>query len=385
MGLGLFGKKQEPDFPYQDLVEGAHDVIIAVHAASGFVLYANPSLEKLTGYSPSEVVGKPFSALCEPAQVLSSAELIADAWEKGGLVSTELNLLHKDQTTRLPVEISTRVTRIGTQPGIILYVRDIRERLQLTRLVAEKNEQLLESIRYARYLQLGALPPADSLFKISSEHFLLYLPRDIVSGDFYWIAETSTDYLIAVGDCTGHGVPGAMMVMLCLASLNEASLQLPSPSPGALLTALHQRISQTFFRESIRDGADIVLVAISKDHKQLRWAAAHRPLWIWQGGQLLEYKGERFSIGGFTPPEHTFSEQTLALMQGQRLYLTTDGFGDQFSEDKKKFTTGRLKRLLSETTALPIRQQGHALHEAFLQWKGQAEQMDDVLILGLAF
>lgn len=384
MALGLFGRKKEVEaIPYQDLVEGANDGILAIHAASGFILYANPAIEKLTGYHPEELRGRSFADLCEPKQVLKSAELIADAWERGGLVSMELDLLHKDQKTRLPVEISTRVTQVGSHPAIILYVRDIRERLQLTRLIAEKNEQLLESLRYARHLQLGAIPLETEISRITSDYFLIYLPKDIVSGDFYWLAETQTEYFFALGDCTGHGVPGAMMVMLSIASLNEALTG--DPSPASILTAYHQKIIQTFSSEKVRDGADIVLLGISKDRRRLRWAAAHRPLWLIREGQLVEYKGERASIGGYTPPDYVFAEKSLSLEPGLRLYLSTDGFGDQFSSTQKKFTTGRLKKLLLETASLPIQKQGEAIREAFLTWKGEAEQTDDVLVAGLGF
>lgn len=386
MGLidGLLGRRPTEEVPYADLVEGANDPILAVHAAQGTVLYANPALTGLLGYSREEVMGRSFAELCMPNQVLRSAELIADAWERGGAVSTELALRHKTEKDPIPVEISTRVTQVGKTPAIVLYIRDVRERLRLTRLIEEKNQQLLDSISYARQLQVGVLPSAAMLKTFFPESFILYLPRDIVSGDFYWMAETPRSYLVVVGDCTGHGVPGAMMVMLMVSFLNQAMSTLRDPTPGRLLNFLHQQVCQIFGKENIPDGADMIILEVFKAESALRWASANRPLWWLSASGFQEAKGERASIGGYTPPDYTFSDKSLSLESDMRLYLFSDGYGDQFGgPDGKKISTGRLKRLLQETAHLPLPEQGNALHRFFLEWKGVYEQIDDVLVVGL--
>ncbi len=386
MGLidGLLGRKPTEEVPYADLVEGANDPILAVHAAQGTVLYANTALTELLGYSREEVVGRSFAELCMPNQVLRSAELIADAWERGGAVSTELALRHKIEKDPIPVEISTRVTQVGKAPAIVLYIRDVRERLRLTRMIEEKNQQLLDSISYARRLQLGALPPAATLKTFFPESFLLYLPRDIVSGDFYWMTETPRSYLVAVGDCTGHGVPGAMMVMLMVSFLNQALSTLREPTPARLLTFLHQQVCQTFSTEKIRDGADMIILEVLKAEPALRWAGANRPLWWLSAASFQEAKGERASIGGYTPPDYAFSDQQLPLEPDMRLYLFSDGYGDQFGGPAgKKISTGRFKRLLQETAHFSLPEQSDALQRFFLEWKGDHEQIDDVLVVGL--
>ncbi len=388
MGLmdGLFGRKSIEAVPYADLVEGANDVILAVHAAQGTVLYANQALVGLLGYEREEVIGRSFADLCEASQVLRSAELIADAWEKGGAVSTELTLRHKTQKDPIPVEISTRVTQVGKAPAIILYIRDIRERLRLTRMIAEKNQQLLDSISYARRLQLGALPPAAAFKKHFPESFLLYLPRDIVSGDFYWVSETSRSYLVAVGDCTGHGVPGAMMVMLMLAFLNQALTDLEDPSPARLLTFLHRQVCQIFDTEKIRDGADMIILEVFKSEPVIRWASANRPLWWMIREEFGEEKGERTSIGGYTEPDYVFSDRQLIIQENIRLYVFSDGYADQFGgPDYKKLSTGRFKRLIQSIAQEPLSQQGEALHRFFMEWKGDGEQIDDVLVVGISW
>ncbi len=381
---GLLGRKPAEEVPYADLVEGANDPILAVHAAQGTVLYANTALTELLGYGREEVVGRSFAELCMPNQVLRSAELVADAWERGGAVSTELALRHKTEKDPIPVEISTRVTQVGKAPAIVLYIRDVRERLRLMRMIEEKNQQLLDSISYARRLQLGALPPAATLKTFFPESFILYLPRDIVSGDFYWMTETPRSYLVAVGDCTGHGVPGAMMVMLMVSFLNQALSILRDPTPARLLTFLHQQVCQIFGTEKIRDGADMIILEVLKAEPTLRWSSANRPLWWLSPATFQEAKGERASIGGYTPPDYAFSDQPLPLEPDMRLYLFSDGYGDQFGGPAgKKISTGRFKRLLQETAHLPLPEQSDALHRFFLDWKGEHEQIDDVLVVGL--
>jgi len=351
-----------------------------VHASTGEVLYVNPSIERLLGYAPEVLIGRPFPELCAPEAVLRSAELIADAWEKGGAVSTEL-VLKSQGGEKIPVEVSTRVTEVAKKPAIILYVRDIRERLRLQRIIEEKNKQLLESIEYARRLQLGALPPREELQKLFPASFWLYLPRDIVSGDFYWVGQREGIRYLAVGDCTGHGVPGAMMVMLSLAFLNQA-LSLYT-TPGEMLTFMHRNLCAVFDVQKVRDGAELILLAFPPQGP-LIWASANRPLWFVEQGQLHEKKGERASLGGSTDPSYRWENQTLSLSGSGRLFLSTDGYPDQFGGPQgKKLTTREFKRLLEESAALSLAQQEDFLRRFFQSWRGELEQVDDVLVVGI--
>lgn len=364
--------------PFADLVEGAADAILAVHASTGLILYANPAVERLLGFAPAEVQAQPFPSLCAPEAVARSAELIADAWEKGGAVSTELKLRSRSGE-KIPVEVGTRVAAVGKQPAIILYIRDIRERLRLQRIIEEKNQQLIESIQYARRLQLAALPPLEAVRHTFPNSFLLYMPRDIVSGDFYWVAEKAGVKYLAIGDCTGHGVPGAMMVMLSLAFLNQALQDLQQPTPAQLLTALHQSYCTTFAGEKVLDGSDVILLA--QQGSVLTWASANRPLWYFCAGEFCEVKGERAALGAATEADYRWSDKVLPIDKPTRIFLTTDGYGDQFGGPQgKKLTAGRFKRLLADTTSLPLPEQAQKLRAFFTEWKGDQEQVDDVLV-----
>lgn len=378
----LFARRRSA-IPFPELVEGANDVILAVHAATGVILYANPALERLLGWEASAVQGLDFPRLCAPESVARSAELIADAWEKGGAVSTEL-VLRTAAGENIPVEVSTRVVEVEKQPAIILYVRDIRERLRLLRIIEEKNQQLIESIQYARRLQVAALPSLAQVQAVFPQSFVLYLPRDIVSGDFYWVAQKEGKRFLAVGDCTGHGVPGAMMVMLSLAFLNQALYDVAEPTPGRLLTYLHQGLCGVFTTEGIRDGADVII--IMQEQESLTWASANRPLW-WFAPEdgFQELKGERAPLGGSTQKGYVWEDRTFPRQVGIRLFLSTDGYADQFGgPERRKLTTGRFKRLLAETAHRPLAEQEKALRTFFQDWRGEVEQVDDVLVVGVA-
>jgi len=282
---------------------------------------------------------------------------------------------------KVPVEVSTRVTEVAKKPAIILYVRDIRERLRLQRIIEEKNKQLVESIEYARRLQLGALPTREELQNLFPASFWLYLPRDIVSGDFYWVGQREGTRYLAIGDCTGHGVPGAMMVMLSLAFLNQA-LNFYT-TPAEILTFMHRNFCAVFDVEKVRDGAELILLAFPPQGP-LMWASANRPLWYVEQGQFYEKKGERAPLGGSTDIGYTWQNQTLSLSAPARLFLSTDGYADQFGGPKsKKLTTREFKRILEESAALPLDQQEDFLRRFFSSWRGELEQVDDVLVVGV--
>ncbi|GIV23270.1 MAG: hypothetical protein KatS3mg025_0929 [Bacteroidia bacterium] len=326
--------------------------------------------------------GLDFPRLCATESVARSAELIADAWEKGGAVSTEL-VLRTAAGEKIPVEVSTRVVEVEKQPAIILYVRDIRERLRLLRIIEEKNQQLIESIQYARRLQVAALPSLVQMQALFPHSFLLYLPRDIVSGDFYWIAQKGSKRFLAVGDCTGHGVPGAMMVMLSLAFLNQALYDVAEPTPGRLLTYLHQGLCSVFTTEGIRDGADVIM--LMQEGESLTWTSANRPLWWFAREEgFQELKGDRAPLGGSTDKDYVWSDRDIPLQSTARLFLATDGYADQFGgPERRKLTTGRFKRLLAETALLPLAEQEKALRTFFHSWQGEMEQIDDILVVGV--
>lgn len=252
-------------------------------------------------------------------------------------------------------------------------------------LLNEQNLEIFQSISYAQRIQDALLPSSEKISSIFAKNSLLYLPKDIISGDFYWTFETKTHKYIAVADCTGHGVPGAMMNMICHNALNRSILEFQSTMPGEILTKTRDIIVAELSRkdENVNDGMDISLVAIDLTSQQLFWSGAHNDLWIIRkpSKTIDTIKALNQPIGkhiGYT----NFETHEFFVESGDRLVLLTDGFGDQFGGPKnKKFKDSNLKKLLLENQAKSILENNQILEKTFFDWKKDEAQIDDVCIL----
>jgi serine phosphatase RsbU (regulator of sigma subunit) len=213
-----------------------------------------------------------------------------------------------------------------------------------------------------------------------------------VSGDFYWMSPISnSEVLFAIGDCTGHGVPGAFVSSVCISKLNEAVAK--TKSPGRILEDVNREIKINFGQtgnENIRDGMDIVICHFNIETRKLKYAGANRPLWILKNGNnqpenaFVEIKPDKISIGGFTEGSQQFAEHEIQTETGDTLYLFTDGFADQFGgENGKKMTTKRFREWIVNNNPLPIREMGDKLQTSYHDWKGKHEQIDDVTVLAI--
>ncbi|MCD4770628.1 MAG: SpoIIE family protein phosphatase [Bacteroidales bacterium] len=256
--------------------------------------------------------------------------------------------------------------------------------------ILQQKEEITSSITYARRIQ-EAILPEEQLFKKSfSDYFLLYKPRDIVSGDFYWIADSKEIMYFAVADCTGHGVPGAIMSMLGISLLNEISgegtLNLHA---GEVLDLLREKIvSSLHYKgrdQQATDGLDIALCKFNKKNKTLEFSGAFNPLYLFRGGKMTEYKADRMPIGYFEDSRE-FSNQIIKIKKGDSLYIFSDGYYDQFGgPSDKRFTTKKFKNTLAGIVNMPMKKQGQLLDERFVEWKGDSEQIDDIIILRVRF
>jgi serine phosphatase RsbU (regulator of sigma subunit) len=254
----------------------------------------------------------------------------------------------------------------------------------------DKQREITESIRYARYIQQTLLPEDSMLTGVLKEHFILYLPKDIVSGDFYWLKQLKNDsVLVAAADCTGHGVPGAFMSLLAKENLDKSAVN--SDEPGNILSALNRSVKQALRQDNeiqsgvaLRDGLDIALVRLNG--RQLAYAGANRPLWIYRAGtkQFEEVKPTKSAIGGMTRDDQHYAESDILLEKGDMIYLFTDGFADQFGgERKKKLTTKKFREQLGSIVHKSPEQQKELLTTFFNQWKKDEAQVDDVLVIGI--
>jgi len=252
-------------------------------------------------------------------------------------------------------------------------------------LVEEKNKEVLDSIIYAKRLQDAILPPLSIISKYLPESFVLYKPKDIVAGDFYWMERAGDTILIAACDCTGHGVPGAMVSVVCSNALNRAVKEFRITETGKILDKVRELVLETFEQSEseVKDGMDISLVAISYQPLAISWSGAYNSLWYIRNGELREVAADKQPIGKNDKPT-SFNTHNLNLQKGDTLYLFTDGYADQFGGDKgKKFKYKPFQEKLLAISNKPMAEQKQELETTFENWKGDLEQVDDVLIIGI--
>ncbi|MBK7817003.1 MAG: SpoIIE family protein phosphatase [Sphingobacteriaceae bacterium] len=259
-----------------------------------------------------------------------------------------------------------------------------KELIKQKHLVTEKNKEITDSITYAKRIQQSLLPPLDLLEILLPQHFLVYMPKDIVSGDFFWAKKLNAhEIFLAVADCTGHGVPGAMMSALSIQNLNELSTQTRSASE--LLSLLNINLKNTLNQDQegfSKDGLDICLCKINTKERKISYSGANRSLQIFnEKGLKVEVKATKTGIAGHTLDSQKYAEHEVTLEDNDMVVMSTDGFADQFGgPENKKITTKRFKEWMSEIVS--INDKKTELEQRFKTWKGSKDQIDDVCVLG---
>jgi serine phosphatase RsbU (regulator of sigma subunit) len=267
-----------------------------------------------------------------------------------------------------------------------------KDNLLLVRQYMEEQKrqgEVDDSIRYAKHLQNALLPAENELQEMAGDAFVFSQPRDTLNGDFAWYTRSGNKIVLAVADCTGHGIPGALMSVLGLSLLNQVVLEERNYEPSHILRRVDDRMRTTFQRtEETRhsyDGMDIALCTIDLQQQKILFSGAMRPFWLMHKGQLLEFSGSRYPINGLRlEKDRVFKSTEVEFAPGDFIYLFTDGFTDQFGgKEDKKMTRARLRQLVEMIHENPARQQKEQLQEFFLLWKGHRPQTDDATMIGL--
>ena len=251
------------------------------------------------------------------------------------------------------------------------------------------NNELTASLRYAEIIQKGALPKDRHFKRLFEDYFVMYVPQSFVSGDFYWIGEVDDKVLFAVGDCTGHGVPGAMLTMLGQSFLNHIILGKGYTDTSKILVEFDKKFIETFRKEHTdkysNDWIDIALCCYDKIKGTLMFSSAKRKIMIMNNENMLMYKGSNYPIGGWQmEAKRTFDAVTIKADAGDMVFLGSDGFQDQVGGDfSKKYGSKQLHNLLAEISYLPCEKQLMILKRTFLQWKRDEHQLDDVCLMGV--
>jgi serine phosphatase RsbU (regulator of sigma subunit) len=255
-------------------------------------------------------------------------------------------------------------------------------------LIAYQKKHITDSIHYAKRIQTALLPSLE-LFSDEIEHFVLYKPRDIVSGDFYWVAKIDGKQVVIAADCTGHGVPGAFMSMLGVSLLNEIILNKKIIQPDQVLNILREYVinslKQSVQTSGVKDGLDMCICLIDFKNNKMQFAGANNPLWIISGGQLNEIKGDKMPVAihdNMLP----FTNHIVDLKKGDTFYIFSDGYADQFGgPQQKKILNKNFKMLLQNFQDLPMLEQGARIDEFFEGWRKELEQIDDVCVIGIRY
>lgn len=256
------------------------------------------------------------------------------------------------------------------------------------KLISQKNKDILDSINYARRIQTAILAPKEEVFEVFTNAFILYKPKDIVSGDFYYFSKIEHKAIIAAVDCTGHGVPGALMSMIGNDLLNHITRERKIDKPSEILDLLHKGVTNILKQDGkhseTKDGMDIALLSFDFLNNKLEYAGAYRPLYIVRNKNILEYKADKFPIGNMQQEHGVFKNHVIDFLPGDMCYVFTDGYADQFGGDNgKKFMMKRFHNLLIQVSEKEVIEQEDILYKTIEKWKNDNEQVDDILVIGI--
>ena len=318
------------------------------------------------------------------------------------LVENVDRITNGDLRERAEVSGNNEITRLSEKFNMMIaqlesYYYELEEKVKERTLKIEKQKEeieeqkkhIMDSIYYARRIQNAILPSFNLIETHLKSYFVLYLPKDIVSGDFYWMHEVDGLFMMAAVDCTGHGVPGAFMSIVGFNQLNYAVNVKKARTAGSILDDLNQGVITTLNENksdnSIKDGMDMVLCIFDFTTKKVEFAGANNPLLLVRDASMIKYKGDRFPIGAFEGDNpQRFKNNEINLMQGDCLYLSSDGYADQFGgPENKKFMTKKFEDLLVEINSQPMEVQKEILLNRLLDWRGNNDQVDDILVIGV--
>lgn len=375
----------------QSLSENSLDLIVRVNSEGKF-FYINPVIKNLTGRKKEYFLSRTlYDVKLHPDIVKVWQEAFNTVQKNKRKVSIEMDF---------PSVIGDRIMQLNAIPefndnneveSVLLVVHDITESKQIEREIRTTNRKITESINYAKRIQSAILPSHEFIQTKLTNSFVFYQPRDVVSGDFPWFLQKGDDLFIAAVDCTGHGVPGALISLIGYFILNDVVNTQQATSVGKILDLLHDGVTRTLRqdgRNQTRDGMDIALCKINLKKMSLEYAGAHRPLLLYsEKDGLTQIKGNRFPVGGGEYKIRTeFTSHQVQVKPGDEIYMFSDGLTDQFGGvNNRKFTIKKFRAMVEAQEHNNMDEMGEIVKDAFEKWKGDKRQTDDVLVIGIKF
>lgn len=394
-------KEQRERAKMQALSENSLDIILRFDL-TGTIRYVNPAIEKYTGYPSSKFLASNLDSLpLDDSIVKNWKSIIEQLIEQNSHISTEMEFIDLNkQKLFMEVNALPESGEDGLLESVLMILHDISEAKEAQIKIKEANQKVQDSINYAKRIQNSILPKEIILSEVFPNSFMMFRPKDIVSGDFPFIVQKEGFIYFAAADCTGHGVPGALLSVIGSLILNEI-ITYETPTPSVMLDKLHSSMVKTLRQgqeggENERDGMDVGMCRLNLETGEFCFSGAHRPLYIVRNDQkvdeeLEELKGDKYPIGGVQyRGRDVFTNFETILRKGDRVYVCSDGFPDQFggpfpANDLKKFGPKKIRQLLVENKDKSIAEVNIALQAAFDEWQGPHKQMDDVLFIGIEY
>lgn len=380
-------------FKLKDHFSSHHpEPIIAKTDLKGDIVYVNEMFLKVSKYSKDEIIGQNIRILKSGHMPQGIYQNLWATISLGKPWQGELQNRDKDyEIFWVSIFIAPIFDASGNLESFWSVAFDITEQQKQKEEIENQKNDMLESIRYAKRIQRTILPDKKAMDDVFNEYFIVFKPKDVVSGDFYWFNQNVNKAFVAVVDCTGHGVPGAFMSLIGYNLLNQIVLQKGIYKPGEILTELHIQVRATLKQDAAdsksRDGMDVCLVVVDKYDDKFEYAGANRPLLMLKGDEIIEIKPTKCSIGGEQmEEERIFQNNEFEYESGDCIYLFSDGMVDQFGgPDFKKFSTKRLKQIIIENKHEPMSVQRALFNIVWKDWKGDEEQTDDVTMIAIKF
>ena len=355
----------------------------------GRYMFVNKRFEEWVCVGRNDIVGKTVNDLYPEERATEIIAFDQRAIKARKVLSDEIVDTYPDGKTR--TVIRTRfpvITSQGEMIGLGNINQDITERKKAENELAEAHELITSSIDYASRIQRSALPPDDLMSEALGEHFVIWQPRDVVGGDIYWVRRVEGGHIVAVADCTGHGVPGAFLTMIATGALRQAIIEHPDGDPAAIIGRMN-----TFIKNSLRqdtaegpsdDGLELGICRIDEGRERLTFAGARFSLWTLDGQGSEEVKGDKSGIGyHHVPSDRAFTNHDVPLSPDSTYYLFSDGLVDQVGGDKRRaFGKKRIIALLDAHKDRPIAERGAAVMREFEAYQGAEIRRDDVTMLG---
>ncbi|HNV51531.1 MAG TPA: PAS domain S-box protein, partial [Tenuifilaceae bacterium] len=385
-------KEERMKSKMQSLSENSIDIIMRINT-SGQFFYANPMVEQYLGIDYKDLINQTLTALENNPEL---SNFIKDAIKNicVNKEKVEGDISFESKMGNVIMHIVAIPEFNENELETILFVgHDITEAKRIEMEIQDKNRKITESINYAQRIQTSILPNNRIIRQYLPKSFIYYHPRDVVSGDFPWFFLKDDYIYISAVDCTGHGVPGALLSFIGYFTLNNVVDHDSTYTAGEILDRLHYGVRKTLKQDrpdaDARDGMDIAFCKINPKKKELQYAGAHRPLYFVRNGELVEYKGNRKAIGGIPHPkkaEENFENYVIDIQTGDRVFFFSDGIVDQVGgEDKRKYSPQRVRETILNNQKLSMPELSEVFSKDFEQFKGELKQVDDILLIGIEF